>query len=483
MINDEAGSAIGVVRVGFREVPVVRLSAETLNSRSIDLRVSAIAQLLEDRKMVITDCDPVELLSEPQTDAAALARGKIIKVIGETYAGSGGKVPDERSVALEAMQLFINSLPECTVEYRSDGPPLGSLCDTVGSKLIFFPDDVFEVASQLGIISAATCERRWRSSKWRSKVMNVLELPKRFSTENCEWPQSDCSRYLELDPGKQAIAKALGLEGNFDSMRTARSFGRAIGESIGAEQAHSWLATDLKLEHFVGYSEGHVAHVDHSDDIFLLREPFISEMASCVAPLYQQMDFVQWQGFREGYVDKLAAVAVDVLTLLEGDIAMEIMAAYCAKSASMYKRKEEYDRALDYCSLIEEIGNKMAKGTEGQVAFLRGRLVRGDVLMAADRLEDATLVYTAAIKELITLQTQGCPVGDGLCGGYINLALARNTLGFHNEAAQYLDRAQNIANEMKNSDPEQADYLLQVIDHNRKNMVSADVSTRRGKRS
>jgi hypothetical protein len=461
MINDKAHTELGAVRIGFRDFPVVRLDANTVRSSPVDARVAAIGELLSSRTIAVVECSPLELVDEVRSSEAAVNRGHKIQAYGTAHGASS-----DIDVAIEAMQLVADSLPDCAVEYLPEGGRLGNLLETSSTMLTFFPHDVFDLGCELGVIGGASGRRVWKSSAWRTRVMTVLDLPSRFASENGAWPASDCSRYEQLDPQGRATAKAMGLEAELNALASARANGRAIGAAVGKEQRVGWLAADLKLEHFIRVAQGSVAHIDHGDDVFLLREPTVSEMASCIAPVYQQMDYVQWQGFREGYVDMHGAVAVDVLALLEGEVAIDIMLAYCGKAASVCKNKGEFERALWYCSVIDTIGADSERAAKREVQLLTGKLVHGDVLMAANRFDDSAVVYRAAIAELTALRERGFSVGQQLCGGLINLAMACSQLGFEQDAAEYLASARELAEEIKKSDSDLAEHLLRVIDHN-----------------
>lgn len=280
---------VGTLRVGFREVEVVQVGCGALKDIALEKRVACLQALVLARKSVLTHCAPEDLLTEDGSESGSETRRVIMSALNQT--GSGGGVEDggREFPFFGAMSAMADSVENCVILYSDGVFQLGEIDVPGDTRMGILPAEYYDFMVQQGSIAVAKYSGRRRSVDWKRRRLVTEELPDRHRTDNDAWPSTDYSRCCELGEARRALATALGMAGDFDSIRRSRMFGQGIGDAVGLEQSKGWLATDLKIEHFISHGETKVVHVDHGDDIFLLRYPTAEEMAMCIAPLYQHL--------------------------------------------------------------------------------------------------------------------------------------------------------------------------------------------------
>jgi hypothetical protein len=456
-----AGRQVVTFDLAVARIPIVRLDALALQTVPVDQRVSALATVLDSRAIAVVPGSPGELLDEPRNDFAARARGIVVNGFAKAVTPDGMDWSEPENRARAGLQLVADSLPDCVIELRSSAHGLLDVIEGVSTSLVFFPWDVYQLASQADLVGERQSTQRWAKKRWQARMMSVEDLPRRFDDENAAWPRDDYSRYDDMDPARRALSETLNMGETIKRLSRSRAYGRAIGDAVGNEQRHGWLATDLKLEHFLPVAEDKIAHVDHADDVFLLRTPTPAEIASCIGPLYQQMDYVQWQGFREGYIAGGGSASIEALIVLEGSVILSIAARYCGRCASRERQSGNHDEALRFCSMIETAADNHIDESEAPRLAAWAKLVRGDVLMAANRLPEASQTYRSALADLENLTARDFDVESTMFGGLVNLVLAQKKLG--EPTAMLESRAKSLALSIQSRNREHGDHLLEVV--------------------
>lgn len=458
----ELAAPIGELKVGFLNVTVVQFDAKALTSLPVDQRVRALSEVLQQRQIAVVSCDPYALTDEPRVDFGSVTRGKIIQSFEAAARQDSRSTPE--SIRLTGIGLLADSLPDCTIELNPGVQAPGRWPDGLRT-LWFTPADVHALAVELGVFSKRSDTRRWVKRNWQAKLMRLEDLARKFEQENREWPREDASRFDEPDPAREALSKHLGMSDDSAAIRQNRAYGRQIGEAVGSQQRHGWLATDLKLEHFPS-SSGRVFHVDHEDDVFLFRPPTAREMAACIAPLYQQMTYLRWQAFREGLINKNGATAVRVLFELEGPAVLEALCDFVGKAASRARRAGQTDTALEFCAALDAAA-ALAQGIVATKFRAKAALIRGDVLGTAARYPEASRSYHLALTELEALREQGMTVDAEMCGGLVNLAMITDQLGAREDACELLRRAEAHAQHVQRTNSSHGEHLMRAIRANK----------------
>jgi tetratricopeptide (TPR) repeat protein len=272
------------------------------------------------------------------------------------------------------------------------------------------------------------------------------------------------------------MAGALGIGSVLDFEKKQRehyAYGYQIGEGVGKEHAHQWLAMDLKLEHFVGSEK--VSHVDHSDDVMLFREPTAEECAKSVAPLYQQMEYALWHAFRDGYWDVRRRDALDVLLIFDGPRVGEILGLRGVKSAVKARNAERWDDAFKWCDDAQAAleAFRGSNDAAGVLYLTRLDLVRGDILYRRGSFKDALEKYDTARKELERMVAQGAPCEFEIASALINSAAVLSSLGRRVEARARLLEARTQTTQMPEDDP-RIQFVADAVSQNLAGLEEVD---------
>lgn len=470
---DEVVQPLGQVRIGFRELEVVLVPCSMLTALPLNRRVESLRALLAGRRVIVTDCDCRTLLTEEAHDPAAEVRQAIITALEETRRQvievSGEEVTGPWNEPRAAgMSALVESIEDCVAFYLAKTQTLGHLSLPEEARLVMLGDNLYDLALEKGFLDLSDHLAIWRSRPWKYRVMAVDELPDRHRGENEQWPATDYSRHCESDGMREALAGALGMSDTLKAICYHRILGFAIGEAVGKEQSHGWLATDLKKEHFIYLAEGRVAHVDHSDDVFLLRDPTVDEMARCIGPLYQQFDFLEWQGFREGYFDALGTRALDVLHLFDGDPIHFVLFEYCNRMSRKLRSAGEFEEAIARLATADAIVKRMIHlpGSERERLSCQNTSILGDLHLQREALDDAEAAYLQSIGRLEKLEIEGLQVAFELCGALVNLAVISLLRKDEPRARRCFERAEKNARAMEEAEDERAEYVLEVIRRN-----------------
>jgi len=436
---------LGQLLLGNLKVNVVLFDAAQIRQMPLDERVLAVASSTRSGEIVVCDFDLSDFLAEEDTDSRSHDRRIILEVMARTSMEAEALADSIEDVGI----LTISKVPDFLAAFAYASPKL------LFVSRAWLRDPHF---ASIGYVAV--------SKPWKSNTVDVLELESRFDAELKEWQVYDPSRFLaERSPERDALASALGMTDTLESMKENYLYGRAIGEGVGKEHSHQWLAMDMKLEHFLWAASGHVAHVDHSDDVFLLREPTAEECAKSIAPLYQQMTYPLWHAFREGYWDIRRRSALEVLLFFDGWVVGEILATRAVANSRRERDAGNWQTALELCDDAEAAARAFCQHDQAAGANLlrRLKLVRGDVYLQSGQNEAALQAYDEARHELESLKAQGVPEDFSIASALINSAGALAQLSRREEARERIKRARAIAEEMPSGAPSR-DFLLDTAD-------------------
>jgi len=448
----------GKLKVGYKEVDILFLSSDSLLKLSLDKRVLTVSSQIKNRVILVSDIMLDKFLDEPIVDEGSKTRQKIITVLSEK---------EFKHLILEHLADSIEDvviLDFANKKLIVQGIHFKDCC------LAFFPTDYFKVLETDAMSSTEVCNKVVFARPWKEHWINVYDLPNKFKTELENWWYTDVKeRNEKQNDVKKVLAKAMGMADELEAVSYFRKRGRSIGEAVGKTQNVNWLGTDLKLEHFIDVDGELVAAVDHEHDIFLFREASIEECASAIAPLYQQMDYIMWQGFREGYWDHMGRKAIDVLKFFDGEVIYAIMGNYNIEKAGDIRREGKYHEALDCIDnaiyIYEKLSSSNRKASERYI--LKTFLVKGDIYLSMDKYLEANSEYERAIKRLEKLVDKGISEYEfPLCSGLINCSISNAFLGNRMEAEKQLNYAKEVALKLLKTDKDMGNHLLSVIEQN-----------------
>src|SRR5262249_675250 len=191
----------------------------------------------------------------------------------------------------------------------------------------------------------------------------------------------------------------------------------------------------LKLEHFICGEGNHVAHVDHADDIFMLRDLSTEEMSAALVPLYQQMNFIEWQGFREGYFDARGVDGLDVIRVFDRESTVHIFFPYCLNKSRKFRANGDKGQAIAACVDMSAIALRFEDDElRRSIAILRSRSLLGDVHLQFEEFGAAAKLYRETIEQLNSEMLRKFELLFEECGARINLSIAEHRSGNSAEA-------------------------------------------------
>jgi hypothetical protein len=301
---------------------------------------------------------------------------------------------------------------------------------------------------------------------WLHEKPVAVEIPDRWEKENANWPFENYSQ-SDGDPVRDKLAAILGLDKTMESVRQARQYGHSIGKAVGREHSVGWLAIDLKLEHFIQDEGEHVWHIDHSDDIWMLRDPTTEEMSATLVPLYQQMDYIQWQGFREGYFDVRGVDSSEVIRVFDKESTARIFLLYCLERSRALRRKGDKDQAITTCKNMLAIASRFGGDKlQRSIALLRSRSILADVHLHFEEFEQAAILYRETLAQLCSDNLEGAELLFEECGARINLSIAEQRSGNSGEALEQLRTARACATKLASANDARSESILDAINKN-----------------
>ncbi len=464
---------LGHLLVHDRRIAVNLFEKPDLKATLLDTRVLRIADSTRSGEIVLCEIAVEEFLNEEETTERARVRKLIAKALDETDPkGTSLRLPLKFHALADSIEdvaiIDIRAIPQCLSTLSFSTP-----------ATVFVPRLLFGLLDMSG-----SQNRSVLSSPWKANTIDIFELENRFESELENW------RGYELrDPSdgraevRSALASALGMQdiSEFEERQRERyAYGYQIGEGVGTEHAHQWLAMDLKLEDFVRAKK--VSHVDHSDDVFLFREPSIEECAKSVAPLYQQMDYPLWHAFRDGYWDVRRREALDVLLIFDGARVGEILGGRGIQNAVKARNAQQWDDALMWCSDAQLAFEAFRDSDEGAGNFYLAKLdlVRGDILFQRGSFEDALQKYDTAREELKRMVAQGAPFEFDIASALVNSAAVLSSVGRSGEARERLLQARTHVAQMSENDP-RIEFITDAISRNLAGLKSIDQKDDKGK--
>lgn len=374
----------GSVRIRFEQP-----DPEEFAAASLDQRIHLLRAILAQGKIAVTPLTLDQLLDEPIDSADAEIRARLKRCV---------------STADDLIyQLLADSIGNAWIMEFGGSSPLPRLFEFSGMHTVFLPEPLFHLLDGGGAVDDTRCTRLIQSWKWHDLLMPLEAVPKRFAEELADWRFYDVKRFAPgSNPGKGIVMEAMGMQDITEACRHRR-YGEGVGFVVGREHGAWVLSAALKVEDFIpGDDPGRVAHQNHANDAMLLRRPELEEQARAIAPLYQQMNYYQWQGFREGYWNGLGRDAAAILEMLEGEIVFEILGIHGIEQAMAHRREGRFEEALRRCDESLFVFQQLdAKGVfYGKLMSLKTQLVRGDVLSASRDYAAALSVYDAVAAEL-----------------------------------------------------------------------------------
>jgi tetratricopeptide (TPR) repeat protein len=428
---------LGQVSLDNQRADVVVLKAAEAQSIPLDQRVLMVASSIYAGEIVICELDLPAFLWEKDVTDQSHNRKAILQAMAHTGAHMQAQVLADSIEDVGILQ--ISEVPQALAGFVFGMP-----------AIVFIPRILLRYLGSFGIPSAPIV-----SADWKANTIDVFELESRFDGELQNWQMYDSSRFINgSDPARDALASALGMQNTIAQLKETYFFGRNIGRAIAKEHAHQWLATDLKLEHFIPRGPDHVGHVDHSNDVMLLRDVSAEECAKSIAPLYQQMNYPLWHAFREGYWETRRRDALAVLVIFDGDSAAEILAAKAVANSREARAKNDWIAALGWCEDAEDAIRALRESDRAAVnSYLcQVKLIRGDIYLYSEQFEQALEVYDNARRDLELLEAQGFAQESSIIGALINSGSALISLGRPEEARERLDRGRALAEGLPNGD-------------------------------
>lgn len=435
--------------IANRPVPLFLFRKAEIVTIPLDHRVHQIASHISKGRIVLCELDLEQFLMEEATNKNADIR-TILAEVADSVDEDAASANIEGKVSTKYRWLADSIESVAIVPLRNDK---NAFLDKSGSlETAFVPRFLFEHLP----LSDEALDSAVISKDWKANTVDVFELEQRFEAENMRWQREDPSRHMS-ETGN-ALAALLGMEDTLSRMKETYLYGYAIGEAVGREHSKQWLAMDLKLEHFIRTSISTVVHVDHSDDVYLFREPTIVECAKSIAPLYQQMSYSLWYSFREGYWDVRGRPALEIFQIFDGDIVGEILGCRCITKATEERRSGNWAAALQWYDCAEAAFTLFSKEQEEEAeSYLCSViLVRGDTALQQCQWQTALDHYDSAIPRLMRL---GYSVVFKLGGALINSVVALRKLHRNSEADERLAQAKSAAMELPADDPAREQLL------------------------
>lgn len=430
--------------VAGQQVPVAGFEASQLAGTSLEERISIVSQPLRAYQIVACEVGLADFLAEEQNDERARLRRKILEATGEL---------------IPPAQILADSIEDVGIVVVSKKPKLFDDVDLSTLAMLLVP---IAYLNHLDLSGGEFVS--FRSTPWKENTVNVFELENRFAKNVDEWQFYDSSRLRSRRQGAgPVLAKALGIDEQLDRVERQYMYAHAIGEAVGREHINQWLAMDLKLEHFLPREGGGVWHVDHSNDVFLLRQATAEECAKSIAPLFQQMSYPQWHAFREGYWDARRRAALDVLSIFEGSRIGEILGCRAIANAVQARNEDDVERAVAWCEdaiaafqAYQEI-DEMA----GWSYLIHVQLVQGDVYLYHERFTEALALYDRALVKLKERSDRGTPETCEMVSAMINSAAALEGLNRSEDARNQLLQAKRLAGSLP-QDNQRVKFLVET---------------------
>jgi len=428
--------SLGQISLDDERVDVVLLEVADALSIPLDQRVLMVASSIRVGEIVICELDLPAFLAEEDVSSQSHNRKLILQAMAKT----------------EHMQakVLADSVEDVGILQISEAPQFLAEVVFTTPAIVFVPRIWLSYLFSQGIHLNPIV-----SANWKANTVDVFELESRFDDELENWQVFDSSRFMTgSNPMRDTLASALGMQETLGDMEKVYFFGRNIGRAVAQEHSHQWLAMDLKLEHFIPTGADHVAHIDHSDDVFLLREVTAEECAKSIAPLYQQMSYPLWHAFREGYWDTRRRAALEVLLIFDGNAAGEILSVQAVAKARKARAEGDWKAALGWCDDAEdairalEEDDQMSRSSN----LCRLKLIRGDIYLYSEQFAQALGVYDGARRDLESLEAHGLPQKSAIIGAVINSGSALIRLGRREEARDRLERGRTMAEELPDGD-------------------------------
>src|SRR5262249_586649 len=226
----------GKLRIGFRDYPVYRITRGDLVRLPLDRRLTEISCQIEQRALVTCDMTMSEILVEEIASSKADVRHKITSTFQNVEGG---------------LQLIADSLANSGILCAPEGSRLTLGFGGEKACVLFFPASLHQSIIEGGKLEAWGATKICVPRKWLLEKPNAAEIPNRWEEENANWPAEDYSRYADDDHARNALAAAFGVDKSIEAIHQTRQYGSSIGSAVGKEHSVGWLATDLKLEHFI----------------------------------------------------------------------------------------------------------------------------------------------------------------------------------------------------------------------------------------
>jgi tetratricopeptide (TPR) repeat protein len=428
---------LGKALLDSRRTDVVVLEATEAQSVPLDQRVLMVASSVYAGEIVICGLDLPAFLGEKDVTDQSHNRKGILQAMAHT------------GVHMQA-QVLADSIEDVGILQISEVPEFLAGFVVGMPAIVFIPRILLRYLRSTGIPSDLIV-----SVDWKANTIDVFELENRFDDELQNWQMYDSSRFINVsDPARDILASALGMQDTIAQLKETYFFGRNIGRAIAKEHSHQWLAMDLKLEHFIAQGPDHVGHIDHSNDVMLLREVSAEECAKSIAPLYQQMSYPLWHAFREGYWEIRRRDALAVLLIFDGDVAAEILAAKAVANSREARAKNDWIAALGWCEDAEDAIRARQESDQAAIySYLcHLKLIRGDIYLYSEQFSQALEVYDNALRDLESPQAKGFAQESSIIGALINSGSALISLGRPEEARDRLDRGAALAEALPNGD-------------------------------
>lgn len=424
------------VTLAGQQVHIVAYDPSQLARTSLEQRVLSVSQSLCEHAIVVCEVGLADFLAEEQTDDRARLRTLLLETSGKL---------------IHPAQMLADSIEDVGVLIVTKAPHFLKCIELASPAMVFVPSIFLEHLD----LSGGQLESI-RSKPWKANTINVFELQNRFSEDLKDWRSYDSSRLKSRRQGAgPVLAKALGLEGDLARVERQYMHAHAIGSGVGHEHANQWLAMDLKLEHFLPREDGKIWHVDHSDDVFLLRQPTAEECAKSIAPLYQEMSYPEWHAFREGYWDMRRRQALDVLLIFEDARIGEILGCRSVANAVEARNQGDTQAALAWCEEAEAAFRAYQDIDEaaGWLYMRRVQLVLGDVYFYNESFTEALAVYESALALLRERKGRDTPENCEMMSGMINSAAALEALNRKEEARERLIQAKRLGESLPQDEP------------------------------
>jgi len=437
------------VTLAGQQVYIVAYDPSQLAHTSLEQRVLSVSESLRAYEIVVCEVSLADFLAEEQADDRARLRKLLL---------------DANVELIHPAQMLADSIEDVGVLIVTKAPHFLKCVELVSPAMVFVP------STFLGHLDLSGGQlESIRSKPWKANTIDVFELEDRFSEGLKAWRFYDSSRLKSRRQGAgPVLSEALGLEQDLARVEREYMYAHAIGSAVGHEHANQWLAMDLKLEHFLPLQNGKISHVDHGDDVFLLRQPTAEECAKSIAPLYQQMNYPQWHAFREGYWDMRRRQALDVLLIFEDARIGEILGCRSVANAVQARNEGDTQAAVAWCEGAEAAFRAYQEIDEAAswLYLRRVQLVQGDVYFYNESFTEALAVYESALALLRERKGRGMPENREMMSGMINSAAALQALSRNEEARERLLQAKRLGESLPPEDDPRVRFLLDTTSRN-----------------